>query len=201
MEELFTTHDISRLLQVDPSTVSKWIDKGILMAFRTPGRHRRVRSADLRNFLIAHRMPVPEELGSGVIRLLVVDDEKPVLDGLRRAFKAFDAQVEMTTTTSGVEALLLVSEQKPHGLLVDLSMPDLNGFEVCRRIRLRQQLESVKLITMSARHSPELVEQSIRAGAVACLSKPIDPQRVMDLFHVQPVLAMNGAAELKHVGP
>src|SRR5260370_29930896 len=201
MEELFTTHDISRLLQVDPSTVSKWIDKGILMAFRTPGRHRRVRSADLRNFLIAHRMPVPEELGSGVIRLLVVDDEKPVLDGLRRAFKVFDAQVEMTTTTSGVEALLLVSEQKPHGLLVDLSMPDLNGFEVCRRIRLRPQLESVKLVTMSARHSPGLVDQSMKAGAAAWHVKPVGPHRLTDLFHVQPLLAMNGAAALKQVGP
>ena len=43
MDQLYTTHDISRLLQVDPSTVSKWIDRGILLAFRTPGGHRRVR--------------------------------------------------------------------------------------------------------------------------------------------------------------
>jgi excisionase family DNA binding protein len=43
MDPLYTTHDISRLLQVDPSTVSKWIDRGILLAFRTPGGHRRVR--------------------------------------------------------------------------------------------------------------------------------------------------------------
>src|SRR5688500_20273346 len=56
-DQLYTTHDISRLLQVDPSTVSKWIDRGILMAFRTPGGHRRVRSADLRTFLITHQMP------------------------------------------------------------------------------------------------------------------------------------------------
>src|SRR5260370_8949054 len=102
MEELFTTHDISRLIQVDPSTVSKWIDKGILMAFRTPGRHRRVSSADLRNFLVAHQMPVPEELGSGVIRLLVVDDDRPVLDGLKRAFKIFGPQVDMPTTPSAL---------------------------------------------------------------------------------------------------
>jgi len=139
-------------------------------------------------------MPVPEELGSGVIRLLVVDDEKPVLDGLKRAFKAFDAQVEITTTTSGVEALLLVGEEKPHGMLVDLSMPDLNGFEVCRRIRLHQQLESVKLVTMTARHSPELVDQSIKAGAIACLPKPVDPYRILELFRVSPALHTNGAA-------
>ncbi len=192
MDQLFTTHDISRLLQVDPSTVSKWIDKGILMAFRTPGGHRRVRSSDLRTFLIAHQMPVPEELGSGVIRLLIVDDEKPVLDGLKRAFKPFGNQVDVTTTTSGVEALLLVSEQKPHGMLVDLNMPDLDGFEVCRRIRVRKQLESVKLITMTGRHSQELVDQSLKAGAVACLPKPIDVQQVMDLFRLPLALSTNG---------
>lgn len=199
MEQLFTTHDISRLLQVDPSTVSKWIDKGILMAFRTPGGHRRVRSSDLRTFLIAHQMPVPDELGSGMIRLLIVDDEKPVLDGLKRAFKNFGNQVDVTTTTSGVEALLLVSEQKPHGMLVDLNMPDLDGFEVCRRIRVRKQLESVKLITMTARHSQELVDQSIKAGAVACLPKPIDVQQVMDLFRLPLALSTNGTAVKRSV--
>jgi len=62
-ERLYTTHEIADLLQVDPSTVSKWIDKGLLPAFRTPGRHRRVQRAHLTDFLRAHRMPVPEELG------------------------------------------------------------------------------------------------------------------------------------------
>jgi excisionase family DNA binding protein len=184
MDQLYTTHDISRLLQVDPSTVSKWIDKGILVAFRTPGGHRRVRAADLRSFLIAHQMPMPEELGSTVIRLLIVDDERPVLETLKRAFKPLGNQVEVTTTTSGVEALLLVPEQKPHGLLVDLSMPDLDGLEVCRRIRARKSLESVRVITMSGRQSPEATEQSLRAGAIACLAKPVDAQQVMELFRV-----------------
>jgi excisionase family DNA binding protein len=184
MESLYTTHDISRLLQVDPSTVSKWIDRGILLAFRTPGGHRRVRSGDLRSFLIAHQMPVPDELGSGTVQLLVVDDEKPVLDGFKRAFKPFQNQVDIVTTTSGVEALLLVSENKPHGMVVDLNMPDLDGLEVCRRIRARKSLEGVRLITTTARHSPEVVEQSLKAGAIACLPKPVDVQQVLDLFRV-----------------
>ncbi len=184
MDALYTTHDISQLLQVDPSTVSKWIDRGILTAFRTPGGHRRVRSTDLRTFLIAHQMPVPEELGSGTIRLIAVDDEKQVLDGLKRAFKPLAEQVQLTTTTSGVEAVLLVSEQKPHGLLIDLNMPDLDGYEVCRRIKGRKQLEGVKLITMTAKHTPDAVEQSLKAGAVACLAKPVDVQQIVDLFKV-----------------
>lgn len=189
MEQLYTTHDISRLLQVDPSTVSKWIDRGILVAFRTPGGHRRVRSGDLRSFLIAHEMPVPDELGGAVVRLLVVDDEKPVLDAMKRAFKPFATQIELTTTTSGVDALLLVSEIKPHGMLIDLNMPEVDGFEVCKRIKARKAFEGVKLITMTARHTQELVDQSLKAGAVACLPKPVDPQQVLELFRVP--LAMN----------
>jgi excisionase family DNA binding protein len=183
-DQLYTTHDISRLLQVDPSTVSKWIDRGILMAFRTPGGHRRVRSADLRTFLITHQMPVPEELGSGTVRLLVVDDERVVLDAIKRAFKPYAAQVELQTTTSGVEALLLVSEQKPHGMIIDLNMPDIDGLEVCRRIRARKQMEGVRLITMTSLHSPDVVEQSKQAGALACLPKPLDVQQVLELFRV-----------------
>jgi excisionase family DNA binding protein len=184
MENLYTTHDISRLLQVDPSTVSKWIDRGILLAFRTPGGHRRVRSGDLRSFLIAHQMPVPEELGSQTVRLLVVDDEKPVLDAMKRAFKPFGTQVELTLTTSGVEALLLVSELKPHGMIVDLNMPDLDGLEVVKRIRARKSLESVRLITMTSQPTQSVVDASLKAGAVACLQKPVDAQQVVDLFRV-----------------
>ncbi|MGA9524729.1 MAG: response regulator [Myxococcaceae bacterium] len=184
MDNLYTTHDISRLLQVDPSTVSKWIDRGILLAFRTPGGHRRVRSGDLRSFLIAHQMPVPEELGSPTVRLLIVDDEKPVLDAMKRAFKPFGAQVELTLTTSGVEALLLVSELKPHGMIVDLNMPDLDGLEVVKRIRARKSLESVRLITMTSRPTQEVIDASLKAGAVACLPKPVDAQQVVDLFRV-----------------
>jgi excisionase family DNA binding protein len=183
-DQLYTTHDISRLLQVDPSTVSKWIDRGILMAFRTPGGHRRVRSADLRTFLITHQMPVPDELGSGTVRLLLVDDERVVIDAIKRAFKPYAAQVELQSTTSGVEALLLVSEQKPHGMIIDLNMPDIDGLEVCRRIRARKQMEGVRLITMTSLHSPDVVEQSKQAGALACLPKPLDVQQVLELFRV-----------------
>jgi excisionase family DNA binding protein len=192
MDPLYTTHDISRLLQVDPSTVSKWIDRGILLAYRTPGGHRRVRGADLRTFLIAHQMPLPDELGSPAVRLLAVDGEKQELDALRRAFRSRAPQLELTTTSSGVEALLLVSELKPHGMLLDLNLPDMDGLEICRRIRTRKSLEGVRVLTMTDRHGPEAVELSLKAGAVACFAKPVEAEAVAELFRVP--LAMGKAA-------
>jgi CheY-like chemotaxis protein len=118
-----------------------------------------------------------------------------VLDAIKRAFKPYANQVELQTTTSGVEALLLVSEQKPHGMLIDLNMPDIDGIEVCRRIRARKQMEGVRLITMTSAHSPEVVESSKQAGAVACLPKPLDVQQVLDLFRVPLALGANTAVK------
>lgn len=56
--QLYTTHDVARMLQVDASTVAKWIDKKMLVAFRTPGGHRRVRATDFRTFCATHNMPI-----------------------------------------------------------------------------------------------------------------------------------------------
>lgn len=184
-QQLYTTHEISRLLQVDPSSVSKWIDRGILLAFRTPGGHRRVRGADLRNFLIAHHMPIPDELGTGRIRLIAVDDERAVLEGLRRVLKPYEGQVELFTTSSGIEAVLMVTELKPDGLLIDLNMPDVDGLEVCRRISSRREMEGVLLVTMTARVTPQALNDSLNAGAVSCLAKPLDVRQALRLFQVQ----------------
>jgi len=59
----YTTHDVAALLQVDPSTVSKTGARGLLLGFRTPGGHRRIRQPELLAFLAVHGMPVPPQLG------------------------------------------------------------------------------------------------------------------------------------------
>jgi AmiR/NasT family two-component response regulator len=56
-------------------------------------------------------------------------------------------------------------------------------------------MEGVRLITMTSAHSPEVVESSKQAGAVACLPKPLDVQQVLDLFRVP--LALGAAPAVK----
>lgn len=60
---LLSTHQVAQLLQMDPSTISKWIDKGHITGFATPGGHRRVRVAELKEFLTSFKMPIPAQLG------------------------------------------------------------------------------------------------------------------------------------------
>jgi excisionase family DNA binding protein len=181
MDQLFTTHDAAQILQVHPFTVAKWIDRGMIKAWRTAGGHRRVQAEDLRRYLVDNHLPVPPELLSAEmrLRLLVVDDEPIALRAIERSFKPHAHEVNLTCTSSGVEALLLLGEQKPDAMLIDLNMPDLDGYEVCRRVRSHASLSSVTLIAMTALHRPEIVAQALKAGAVACLAKPFAVEQVM----------------------
>ena len=58
----YTSHQVGTILQVNPSSVVKWINDGLLRAFRTPGGHRRVTAGELVRFASYHGMPIPEDL-------------------------------------------------------------------------------------------------------------------------------------------
>lgn len=195
MDSLFTTHDAARILGIHPFTVGRWIDQGLLKAYRTAGGHRRVRGPELRRYLLEHDMPVPQELansGGTKLKLLIVDDEQLMLNALKRSFKPFAGEVDLTMTTSAVDALLLLADIRPDAMLIDINMPDLDGFEVCRRVRAFKPLEDVKLVVMTALYRSDIVGSALRAGAVACLAKPID---------VKEVLSLMGTAQLPVDGP
>src|SRR5690606_29757536 len=149
MDRLYTTHDISQLLQVDPSTVSKWIDRNILIAFRTPGGHRRVRAGDLRTFLISHQMPVPDELGGDVVQLILIESDPAAAEAAKKAFLEAGQSVELRITDSALEGLLWASAHPPHGLLVDLAIGDVRADELIRRVRAHTPLQGVRVLAVT----------------------------------------------------
>lgn len=192
----YSTTDVGRIVDVEAFTVSRWVDKGLLPAFRTPGGHRRIHEADLRAFLLARRLPMPPELEvlrSAKVRLLVLDDEQLVLTSLGRAFKRWSNAVELVKTRSGIEALLLLAHDKPDAVLIDLCMPELDGVEVMRRVRKISALDGVKLVAMTGSAPEALTAAALKAGALACLAKPVNPVDVLRLIAPQAVEDAAGA--------
>jgi CheY-like chemotaxis protein len=72
-----------------------------------------------------------------------------------------------------------VESFRPHALLLDLMMPGMDGFEVCRRLRARPTLNHVRIVAMTGFPSPDNVERIMAAGADACLPKPLDTERLL----------------------
>jgi excisionase family DNA binding protein len=182
-EQLLTSSEVGDLLQVNPSSVKKWVDDGLLVAFRTPGGHRRVRAADLVAFLVRHEMPIPADLQeASKKRLLIVDDEVDQLKALSRSLKRFADRVEVTTTSNGIDALVLVGSFRPHLVLLDVYMPGIDGLEVCRRLKKNPATKDVAVYVVSGAFTSALEAKALEAGAVKCLPKPIDVRLLISLM-------------------
>jgi excisionase family DNA binding protein len=174
-DRLLTSHEVGALLQVDPTSVAKWVDQGRIAAFRTPGGHRRIRIADLVEFLRTHRMPIPPSLeGSTRRRLLIVDDNEAQLKALGRLLKPRMSEIDVALADNGIDALVLVGAFKPHLVVLDVFMPELDGLEVCRRLKANPDTKRIDVIITSGQLSPELADKALAAGARLALPKPID---------------------------
>jgi CheY-like chemotaxis protein len=170
----FTSHQVGSLLQVNPSSVVKWINDGLLHAFRTPGGHRRVAAAELVRFAQHHGMPVPGELqGLAVAKVVVADDEPRWLSAIQRAVKPLRDELELHVANNGIDAMILVGAIKPDILILDLRMPGLDGFQVLDRIRANPGTRSMAVIVVSGEMSEQSAQRCRELGAVECLQKPV----------------------------
>src|SRR5215472_14759499 len=176
-----TTHAIARLLDVSPSAVLTWIDKGLVPAFRTPGGHRRVERTALVQFLRSHGMPVPHQL-LGVTRLLVIDDEPAFLRATRRQLARQAPHLGVEAAAGAVEGLLKVGTFRPDAVLLDAYMPGMDGLEMCRKLRGTPETAHILVIALTGRPSREIETQFLRAGAAACLVKPLEPAAFLPLL-------------------
>ncbi|MGZ3406199.1 MAG: response regulator [Polyangia bacterium] len=175
-ERLLTSHEVGDLLQVNPSSVKKWVNEGRIAAFRTPGGHRRIRVADLVDFLNRHAMPIPRPLVASVSkkRLLIVDDDPIHLRALERRIRPHRARVQVEVTQNGIDALVMVGSFKPDLIVLDVYMPDLDGVEVCRRLKMKAETRHIGVIVTSAHLTKAVEENALEAGALTCVPKPMD---------------------------
>lgn len=182
-DQLLTSSEVGDLLQVNPSSVKKWVDDGLLVAFRTPGGHRRIRAVDLVSFLVRHEMPIPADLQDAAKkRLLIVDDEVDQLKSLSRSLKRYADRVEVRTTSNGIDALVLVGSFHPHAVLLDVYMPGIDGLEVCRRLKKNPATKDIAVYVVSGAFTSSLEQKALAAGAVKCLAKPIDVRELVSLM-------------------
>ena len=171
--EFLSTSAAARLLDVAVGSVSKWIDNGQLKAGRTPGGHRRVLRKDLIKFLERQKLPIPKELLDSAVRVLVVDDEPSVTKWLVEELRAEHPDWEVFEAHDGFAAGELVAERRPQVVLLDLHMPGMDGFEVCRRILSKEETQNTAIIAITADSSAETERKILECGGRICIRKPL----------------------------
>ena len=173
-KSIYTTHEVSRLLHVNPRSVINWIEQSLLPSYRTPGGHRRIRRDDLLAFLRKHQIPTPESLVEGKFTVLIVDDEQEIVD-LIKTFLLRQGGYDVTSASDGISALLEVGRLKPDLLILDIMIPGVDGIEVCRRIKEDSSNRSIIIaVSGNAEHENDIY----RAGADVFMVKPLDLERL-----------------------
>ena len=175
IKSIYTTHDLSRLLHVNPRSVINWIEQDLLQSFRTPGGHRRVRHEDLLVFLRKHKMPMPAPLSTGTFSVLVVEDQDDVSRTIQ-AFLASQDGFKVTAAKDGLSALISVGRERPDLIILNIMIPGVDGLEVCRQIKADPKSHTA-VIAISGQS--DKAEAAAAAGADAFLTKPIDPEALL----------------------
>ena len=121
--------------------------------------------------------PSPKTLTLKGIRVLVVDDDADGRDMMAAALKDFGARVRAVATSRTALAVLRKQAFNPHILLADLAMPDVDGYELIRSVRMldADTARAVPAIAVTAYATPADRVRALEAGYQAHISKPIDP--------------------------
>ncbi len=112
-------------------------------------------------------------------RILLVDDEPAIQRAVGPLLRARGYQVEVAGT--GAEALALVADRSPDLVVLDLGLPDLEGTEVCRRIRLTSKMP---IVVLSARGAEADKVQALDLGADDYVTKPFGPEELLARIRV-----------------
>jgi len=172
-KKVFTTGEAAKVCKVSQQTIIRCFDSGRLNGFRVPGsRFRRIPRDELIRFMRENEIPL-ESIGSTRKRILVVDDEPEILSLITEMLEG-DGRFEVCQASTGYDAGMETERFKPHLIVLDYMLPDINGNIVCQRVRASKTMPDTRILCVSGVVEAQEVEMLRSSGADDFLKKPFD---------------------------
>lgn len=173
MKTVFTTGEAAKLCNVSQQTIIRCFDSGQLKGFRVPGsRFRRIPRDILYRFMKDNNIPT-DALESGKRKALIVDDDEELVELIRDVLEA-DGRFEIRVANNGFDAGMMVKEYHPDIIVLDVMLPDINGKEVCQRVRSDSAMDDVRIICISGMVEQDKIADLKAAGCDEFLQKPFE---------------------------
>lgn len=178
-KDILTTGEVAKICNVAPRTVSKWFDSGQLRGYRIPGsKDRRIPINSLVRFMKAHSIPL-DGLQSGSTRVLIVDDESEIVDVLEKVLSE-QASYEVHTAHSGFAAGVECEKFRPHVMLIDIHLGDIDGDRVLKLVHDNGDLQLTKILAMSGKLTDGQAQALLAKGFDGYLKKPFHVRQVIE---------------------
>jgi two-component system, OmpR family, response regulator len=196
-KRIFTTGEAAQICKVSQQTIIRCFDSGRLAGFRVPGsKFRRIPRDELLRFMKTNNIPV-EIIEGSTRRILVVDDDPGIIE-LFQDVLSRDGRFEIKTAGTGYDAGMLTESFRPHLIVLDYMLPDINGNVVCQRIRGNSQLKDTKIIFVSGVVDQQQISGLLAAGGNEFIKKPFNVHtlmgRIQELLGMEPKAAETAAS-------
>lgn len=113
--------------------------------------------------------------------VLIVDDNAQNLE-LMEVYLEDMADVRTCTATNGIEALEAITKSKPDIILLDIMMPKMSGFELCKQLKTNPATRDIVIIMVTALNETADIERATECGTDDYLTKPIDRKALIELI-------------------
>ena len=187
-----TSLEAAGLLMVSPVTIREWARKGLLQSVSTAGGHRRFMLDQLQQFARAHgiHLESPDNApGPEPLRVLFVDDDSVFTEYLRAIVLAADSRINVKIAMDGFRAGQLTEGFRPNVVALDISMPGIDGIELCRRLRASPVTANSRLVILSGSLSEENIAAARAAGADAWIEKGASRAEILRVLGVAGALS------------
>ena len=179
LKDVLTTGEVAKICNVAPRTVSKWFDSGALHGYRIPGsKDRRIPLNQLIRFMKQHGMPL-NGLMTGSTRILIVDDERDIVEVLEKILED-EAKYEVEVAQGGFAAGVTADKFRPHVILIDLHLKDVDANEVAKQVKKSSDLQLTKVIAMSGKLTEAEAQALLTSGFDGFLRKPFHVRQVIE---------------------
>ena len=181
MRDLLKPRELAQLCAVSPDTVRLWCARKQIKFASTPGGHKRFQKQDVLEFLKAQGFPLPQTGKLSPIRILVVDDDEAFRNSLVGALQK-EISFNVKEAADGYDAGRMIGAFDPDVLILDLVMPGIDGFKVCRDIRTGDKADQIRIIVVTGFPDEDMFQRAREAGADECVAKPIEVERLIELI-------------------
>ncbi len=195
---VYSTRQAADLLGVSVRTVQLWVEAGTLKAWKTQGGHRRIDHQSVQAILQQRRqsaLPAAEP-GPGLpacprpttpggepcLRVLVVEDDLDLLAVYRMAMENLPFPIELRCEEDGLKGLITAGNFHPDVLLVDLNLPELDGFAMLKALANAPETERTRIYVISALSAADIHSRGGLPPSATALSKPIPIALLLQLL-------------------
>ena len=184
---MYSALEVAKLCGVVNQTAINWIRNNHLRAFNTPGGQFRVYPEDLIEFMKSRNIQIPPELRSTCYgesyvprSILIVDDDRGFNTVVAKYIEKQIKDISVYQAFDGFEAGSLMAEKQPGIVILDLDLPGLDGFDLCRRINESERFGKPAIIVVTALEK-DGVEYNVKdLGVRSFMKKPLDLKHLTD---------------------